>query len=106
MIGRGSMGNPEIFNKIDQYLKNGVEHPVENNVKKMKEHIRLYESCVEEFLDNNYEIPYSLEKYKYKELRRNLIWLSKNIQGSTDLRIKISKTKTLEDLEQLINSLN
>ena len=106
MIGRGSMGNPEIFNYIDQYLKKDVEHVPKNNAKKMKEHIRLYERCVNEYLKENFEIPYSTDKYKFMELRRNLIWLSKNIQGSTDLRIKISRTKTLEALEQIIDSLN
>ncbi|GAG61251.1 unnamed protein product, partial [marine sediment metagenome] len=70
------------------------------------EHIRLYERCVNEYLDKNFEIPYLIEKYKFMELRRNLIWLSKRIQGSTDLRIKISKTKTLKALEQIIDSLN
>lgn len=106
MIGRASMGNPEIFKQIDQFLKEGVENITENNTKKMKESIRLYERCVNEYLDDNFEIPYSFEKYKFMELRRNLIWLSKNIQGSTDLRIKISKTKTLEELDQIINYLN
>ena len=106
MIGRGSMGNPEIFNQIDKYLKEGVEQSIENNTKKLKEHIRLYERCVNDYLGDNFEIPYSSEKYKFMELKRNLIWLSKNIQGSTDLRIKISKTKTLEELDQIINYLN
>ena len=106
MIGRGSMGNPEIFNQIDQYLKERVEQSIENNTKKLKEHIRLYERCVNDYLGDNFEIPYSFERYKFMELKRNLIWLSKNIQGSTDLRIKISKTKTLEELDQIINCLN
>ena len=106
MIGRASKGNPEIFKQIDQFLKEGVENIAENNTTKMKESIRLYERCVNEYLDDNHEIPYSFEKYKFVELRRNLIWLSKNIQGSTDLRIKISKTKTLQELDQIINCLN
>jgi tRNA-dihydrouridine synthase B len=106
MIGRGSMGNPEIFNQIDQYLKKGVEHIIENNVKKIKEYIKLYERCINDYLDETFEIPYSVEKYKFIELRRNLIWLSKNIQGSTDLRTIISKTKTLEELNRIIDCLN
>ncbi len=106
MIGRGSMGYPEIFNQIDQYLIDGIESIIENNTRKMKEYIGLYERCITDYLDNNFEIPYSFEKYKFMELRRNLIWLSKNIQGSTDLRIKISKTKNLEELDQIINYLN
>ncbi|GAH49278.1 unnamed protein product, partial [marine sediment metagenome] len=36
MIGRGSMGNPEIFKQIDQFLKEGIEHITENNLTKMK----------------------------------------------------------------------
>lgn len=106
MIGRGSMGNPEIFNQINQYLREGVEQITESNTRKMKEHIKLYERCINDYLDDNFEIPYSFEKYKFMELRRNLIWLSRRIQGSSDLRIKISKTKTLEELHQIINYLN
>jgi len=106
MIGRASMGNPEIFNQIDQYLNKGVDHITENNLKKLKKRIKLYESYVNEYLNDNFEIPYSFEKYKFMELKRNLIWLSKNISGSTDLRIKISKTKNLEELDQIINYLS
>ena len=106
MVGRGSMGNPEIFKQINEYLKNGVEAIPENTTNQMKEHIRLYEHCINEYLNENCEIPYSEGKFKLMELRRNLIWLSKNVQDSTNLRIKISKTKTLEELEQIIDSLN
>ena len=83
-----------------------IDIAIRENKKKMKEHIKLYERCVDAYCDDNFEIPYSSEKYKFMELRRNLIWLSKSIQGSTDLRIKISKTKTLEELNQIINYLN
>ena len=75
-------------------------------MKKMKEHIKLYERCVNKYLDKNFEIPYPSTKYKFMELRRNAIWLSKNIPGSIDLRVNISKTKNLEELHQIINSLN
>lgn len=106
MIGRGSMGNPEIFNHIDQFLKKGVEHLIENNKKKMKEYIKKYEDCVNDYLKDGFQIPYSFDKYKFMELRRNLIWLSKNVPGSIKLRVTISKTKSLEELNQVINSLN
>ena len=106
MIGRGSMGNPDIFNHIDQFLKKGVDHAIENNRKKMREYIRQYENCVNDYLEDGFEIPYSFIKYKFMELRRNLIWLSKNVPGSIELRVNISKTKSLEELNQIINSLN
>jgi tRNA-dihydrouridine synthase B len=106
MIGRGAKGNPEIFDKISQYLINGVEPKNENTASKIKNHIKLYETCINEVMDNNFKIPYPYDKYKFMELRRNLIWLSKNLQGSTSLRIKISKTKTLQELEQIIDILH
>lgn len=106
MIGRGSMGNPEIFKKINQFLRTGKHQITENNLMKMKEYIKLYEQCVDTYLDNNTDIPFPSIKYKFMELRRNLIWLSKNFPGSTDLRITISKTKNLEGLDKIINSLN
>jgi tRNA-dihydrouridine synthase B len=106
MIGRGSLGNPNIFNQIDQYIKEGILTITENNINNIITKIRLYERCVNEFLENNFEIPYSHEKYKFVELKRNLIWLSKNIHESTELRIKISKTKTLEELESILDYLN
>ncbi|MFX0009396.1 MAG: tRNA dihydrouridine synthase [Candidatus Hermodarchaeota archaeon] len=106
MIGRGSLGNPNIFNQIDQYLKEGTLTITENNINNVITKIRLYERCVNDYLENNFEIPYSHEKYKFVELKRNLIWLSKNINNSTDFRIKISKTKTLEELEYILNPLN
>ncbi|MFX0074943.1 MAG: tRNA dihydrouridine synthase [Candidatus Hermodarchaeota archaeon] len=106
MIGRGAMGNPEIFSHIDHYLIDGIEPKIENTANKVKEKIRLYERCVDEFYDSNFKIPYSYEKYKFMELRRNFIWLSKNLHRSTNLRIRISKTKTLQELKQIIDSLD
>ena len=106
MIGRGSMGNPEIFKQIAHFLKEGSHQITENSMKKMREYIKLYEQCVNTYLDNNISIPYPSIKYKFMELRRNLIWFSKNVPNSTELRIAISKTKNLEELDKIINSLN
>jgi nifR3 family TIM-barrel protein len=106
MIGRGSMGNPDIFDQIDYYLREGKEKNIEYSIKKMLKKIRLYERCVNDYLDNKIEIPYSHESYKFMEIKRNLIWLSKKIQESTALRIKISKTKSLEELETIIDNLS
>jgi tRNA-dihydrouridine synthase B len=105
MIGRGSIGNPDIFNQIDYYLREREVKNIEYNTKKMLQKIRLYERCVNDYLDNNIEIPYSYDSYKFMEIKRNLIWLSKNIQDSTTLRIKISKTRSLEELENIIDNL-
>jgi len=105
MIGRETMGNPEIFHQINRYLKEGVELVINNNLIKMKKHIELYEHCINNYLDENAEFPYPIEKYKFMELKRNSIWLTKNIQNSTDIRIKISKAKTLDELRDIFKQI-
>ncbi|MBY9015099.1 MAG: tRNA-dihydrouridine synthase family protein [Candidatus Lokiarchaeota archaeon] len=102
MIGRASMGNPEIFRQINQYFSKGIEPTHENSMIKIRKYFKLYEECVDEFLDNAIDIPFSHEKLKLMELRRNAIWFTKNFQNSTKLRTQISKVKDLEELRELI----
>ena len=102
MIGRASMGNPEIFQQINQYLSDVKDPKEDNSFLKMRKYIKLYEKCVDEFLDGITDLPYSFEKFKFMELRRNAIWFTKNIQNSSNLRIQISKTKSLEELRNLL----
>ncbi|MHA1233673.1 MAG: tRNA dihydrouridine synthase [Promethearchaeota archaeon] len=106
MIGRASMGNPEIFQQINHYFSKGVESKHETSFFKVRKYYKLYEECVDEFLDDTIDMPFSHEKFKLMELRRNAIWFTKNIQDSVDLRTQISKTKSLEELHQIINGLN
>ncbi len=105
MIGRETMGNPEIFHQINTYLKEGVELVFNNNLIKMKKHIDLYDHCINSYLDEITEFPYPIERYKFMELKRNSIWLTKNIQTSTDIRIKISKAKTLDELLDIFEQI-
>ena len=105
MIGRETMGNPEIFHQINKYLKEGVELVFNNNLTKMKKHIGLYEHCLNNYLDENIEFPYPIKRYKFMELKRNSIWLTKNIQTSTDIRIKISRAKTLDELRDIFEQI-
>ncbi|GAI72730.1 unnamed protein product, partial [marine sediment metagenome] len=105
MIGRETMGNPEIFHQINRYLKEGVELVFKNNLIKMKKHIDLYDHCINNYLDENIEFPYPIERYKFMELKRNSIWLTKNIQTSTDIRIKISRAKTLDELRDIFEQI-
>jgi tRNA-dihydrouridine synthase len=105
MIGRETMGNPEIFHQINTYLKEGVEQVLNNNLTKLKKHIELYEHCINNYLDENIEFPYPIERYKFVELKRNSIWLTQNIHPSTDIRIKISRTKTLDELRDIFEQI-
>ena len=102
MIGRASMGNPEIFQNINHFFSKGIEPKHENSYLKMKKNLKLYEKCIDEFLDNNNVIPFSHEKFKLMEMRRNAIWFTKNLQDSISLRTQISKVKSLDKLRDLI----
>ena len=105
MIGRETMGNPKIFQKINSYLKEGIEQVSNNNLIKMKKHVELYEGCINNYLYENSEFPYPIERYKFVELKRNSIWLTKNIQPSTDIRTKISRAKTLDELRNTFEQI-
>lgn len=105
MIGRGSMGNPEIFNQISYFLKREKYIPFKNNVHKMQKNIQLYEDCIDELINNEFTISHSIKDYKFKELKRNSIWLTKNIEDSTFLRKKISKAKNLRELKEILQKI-
>ncbi|MHA1293897.1 MAG: tRNA dihydrouridine synthase [Promethearchaeota archaeon] len=101
MIGRGSMGNPKIFSQINDYLTKGKEIIFKNSKNLMKKYFLLYEQEVDNFLEN-VQLPYRREEYKFIELKRNSIWLTKNLEKATTIRIKLSKTKNLRQLKETL----
>ncbi len=98
MIGRGSIGNPEIFTQIDKFLKNGTEISIENNIIKWENYVKLYEECIDDYLDIENPIEYQKEKFKFTEMYRNSIWLTKYIKDSTGIRRNLSRAKNMEQL--------
>jgi len=103
MIGRGSIGNPMIFSQIYEYLKNDSYKPFINNYKIMEKHVDLYEKAIDDYLINT-QLNYPHEEFKFVELKRNSIWLTKNIENSTILRTKLSKIKKLEQLKTTLTN--
>jgi len=101
MIGRESMGNPEIFDQIHEYLTHGKEIPFKNSMEKMKKLIHIFEKGINEYL-NGFSHPQGNEGIKFIELKRNAIWLTKNIENSTKLRINLSKTKNINQLKSIL----
>ena len=98
MIGRGSIGNPMIFSQIHDYLETNHYVPFINNKDLMEKHINLYEKVIDEYLVD-VKINYAKDEFKFAELKRNSIWLTKNIENSTIIRTKLSRVKTLEQLK-------
>ena len=104
MIGRESMGNPEIFNQIHEYLTTGKEIPFKNNVDKMKNFIQIFEECLNEYL-TGFSHPQSNKEIEFIELKRNAIWLTKNIENSTTIRRSLSKVKNLKLLKSRLKEI-
>ncbi|MHA1915916.1 MAG: tRNA dihydrouridine synthase [Promethearchaeota archaeon] len=104
MIGRESMGNPEIFRQIHTYLTSGKEILLKNTIAFLKNNVNVYEKIIEDYL-HGISHPYGNSEYKFAELKRNSIWLTKGIENSTNFRIQLSKTKNLEDLRRILSKI-
>lgn len=107
MIGRASMGNPQIFSQIANFLNQNIFHPLEKDLKRFEEMTKLYEDIIDE-LDYSTFFPnkVDLNQFKFSELKRNAIWLTKYIANSKTLRIRLSKTKSLKELKYHLKIIN
>jgi len=105
MIGRGSIGYPEIFFHIHEYLSNAIEISHQNNIYLMKKYTELYEKYIDEFLEG-ITLNYSHEEFKFVELKRNAIWLTKDIKNSTSIRRDLSNAKNLKQLKNILQNIN
>jgi tRNA-dihydrouridine synthase B len=91
MIGRGSFGNPWIFQEIIHFLETGEKLTRPSNQEKLqiiKEHIDL---AVKE-----------KGEIAVKELRKHIAWYTKNLKNSSEFRNSIN---VIEDKEELIEKL-
>ena len=91
MIGRGSFGNPWIFEQIIHYLQEGEKLPEPSNEEKLKiikEHIKL---AIEEKGD-----------IAVKELRKHIAWYTKNLKNSSEFRNSINKIENEKELIEKI----
>ena len=92
MIGRGTMGNPWIFEQIQHYLETGDKLPSPTNQEKyeiLKEHIEL-------------DIKYKGEGVALNEMRKHIAWYTKNMPNSSSFRNYINKINTKDELISVI----
>lgn len=92
MIGRGSFGNPWIFEKIKYFLETGkkLQDPnIEEKFEVIKKHINL---AVKE-----------KGEIAIKELRKHIAWYTKNMKNSSEFRNKINTIETEEELQKCLN---
>ncbi len=87
MIGRESMGNPEIFSK----LKN-IEPPYTKK-QAIINHLNLLKTY------------YKSERTLVAYFKKHLMWYVKNMKSATNIKLKILEFTTLKEVEDLINIL-
>ena len=93
MIGRGSFGNPWIFEKILYFLKTGEKLPNVSNEEKLKiikEHIELAMQEKEEIT-------------AIREMRKHIAWYTKNLKNSSEFRNSINKIESKSELIKQID---
>ena len=92
MIGRGSMGNPWIFEQIKYYLETGNKLPRPTNQEKyeiLKEHIDL-------------DVLHKGETVAMNEMRKHIAWYTKNMPDASSFRNEINHITTKDELLQKI----
>ena len=92
MIGRGTFGNPWIFERIKHFLKTGQKLPEVSRTEKLrviKKHIEL-------------ELQEKEEITAIREMRKHIAWYTKNMPNSSEFRNEINK---IEDKDKLIKKV-
>ena len=92
MIGRGTFGNPWIFERIKYYLETGEKLPLVTN----EEKLRVIKEQIQLELDNKPEVT------AIREMRKHIAWYTKNMPNSSEFRCEINK---IEDKEQLMKTV-
>lgn len=92
MIGRGTFGNPWIFEKIRFFLETGKKMPdisKEEKLRIIKKHIEL-------------ELQEKEEITAIREMRKHIAWYTKNMSNSSEFRNEINK---IEDKRELLKKV-
>lgn len=88
MIGRGAMGNPFLFEQINDYLKSGS----------------YKEYSFKDRLDSFFDYLHLTAQYKIKfaNIKSQAMRFTKGLKGGSKLRSKITFSKNLEELEKIM----
>lgn len=91
MIGRGAMGNPWIFRRLNAYFDECRVLPPVSASEKMVVMLRHIKKLIE----------YKGEYTAMREARRHAAYYTKGLRGAAQLRREISQLETYEQLEEL-----
>jgi nifR3 family TIM-barrel protein len=89
MIGRGAMGNPFLFEQINDYLKTNSynEYSFKDRLDSFFDYLHL---------TNQYKI-------KFANIKGQAMRFTKGMRGGSKLRSQITITKNIEELEKIMN---
>ena len=88
MIGRGAMGNPFIFEQINDYLKYGVYKNYN------------FSDRLDAFLD--YVSETSKYKIKFVNIKEQAIRFTKGTVGGSVLRKRLTTTRDIDELKKIL----
>ena len=95
MIGRGSNGNPWIFEEIIKYLSNDTSY--------QKPTIEEIKQTINKHLDMLCE--HKGEYTAIREMRKQIAWYVKGLPGATQIRNEINKIEEIESLRKKIEEI-
>lgn len=91
MIGRGALGNPWIFSRINAYLSECRVLPEPSTIEKMNVMLKHIQKIIE----------YKGEYTAMREARHHAAYYTKGMRGGAKLRAEISKYEHFEQLQEL-----
>ncbi len=96
MIGRGALGNPFLFKEILYYLKTGEKLGEISKEEKIKYALKHF----------NYLLEFKNEKVAILEMRTHASWYLKGLKGSVEVKKKIFKVTTKEELIKTLDDFS
>lgn len=91
MIGRGALGNPWVFSRINAYLSECRVLPEPSTIEKMNVMLKHIQKIIE----------YKGEYTAMREARHHAAYYTKGMRGGAKLRAEISKYEHFEQLQKL-----
>lgn len=95
MIGRGTFGDPWIFQRLNHYFDTGIELPLPTAEEKINMCLHHAKKLCE----------LKDERTGIREMRKQSGWYIKNLHGAAALRVEINKAETFAALEGLLMQL-
>ncbi|MBO8169756.1 MAG: tRNA dihydrouridine synthase DusB [Thermoanaerobacteraceae bacterium] len=92
MIGRGSLGNPWIFKRTFELLRNGTKIPPPTPQEKVKMALRHLDMMV----------TFKGEYVAVREMRKHIAWYLKDMRNAARMRERVNQRQSVEDLRNLL----